>query len=67
MKRLHRSKNRSFLGVLGGFGEYWKVDQVMLRVLFVLLVILSGFFPGVVAYFIAALIMPGRKHSFSLN
>jgi len=61
-KRLYRSKtNRVFAGVLGGLGEYFDVDPVVLRLVFLALVILTGFFPGVVFYILAIFIVPSRK------
>lgn len=59
MKKLYRSKtNKVWDGVLGGFGEYFAVDPTLLRVLFVLFVICTGIFPGVIAYIIAIFIIP---------
>lgn len=61
MKHLYRSQeNKTFLGILGGLGEYWDIDPVILRVFFVVGVLLTGIVPLVVAYFIASFIMP--KH-----
>ena len=58
-KTLTRSKtNRTLTGVLGGIGEYFEVDPVLLRVVFVILTAFSGFVPGVVAYALMAVIMP---------
>lgn len=58
-KLLRRSKiNRSILGVCGGLGEYFDIDPVLLRVAWVVLSLTSGLFPGVIAYFIVALVMP---------
>lgn len=45
-------------GVLAGFGEYFDVDPTLLRVLFVVFVIVTGIFPGVIAYIIALVIVP---------
>lgn len=59
MKKLYRSgSDKVFAGVLGGFGEYFAVDSTLLRVIFVFFVLVSGFFPGVLAYLIAIVIMP---------
>jgi phage shock protein C len=62
MKRLYRSeKNKTFLGVLGGMGEYFDADPVLIRIIFIFLTIISGVIPGVLAYFICAAIMPLKK------
>jgi phage shock protein C len=58
-RKLFRSrKNRMFLGVCGGFGECYRMDPVIVRVISVLITVASGFGPGVIAYFILALIIP---------
>jgi phage shock protein C len=58
-KRLYRSKtNRIFGGVCGGLGEYLQVDPVMLRLIWVLITLVSGFFPGLIGYIIAVMIIP---------
>jgi phage shock protein C len=57
-RRLYRSrKNRLFLGVCGGLGEYFKMDPMVIRVIAVLITIASAF-SAIVAYFILALIVP---------
>jgi phage shock protein C len=60
-KRLYRSvENRVFAGICGGLGEFFKIDPVLLRLIWVLVVIFTGFVPGVIAYIIAAFIIPER-------
>lgn len=59
MKKLTRSRtNKTFLGVLGGLGEYWGVDPTMVRLGFIVLVLVTGIVPGLVGYFIAAMVIP---------
>jgi len=61
MKKLYRSKeNRVFNGVIGGIGEYYNVDPVLLRLFWTALVILTGVFPGIIAYIIAIWIVPDK-------
>lgn len=53
MKRLYRSrKNKVFMGVCGGIGEYLEIDPVIIRIIF----IFTGI--GLLAYFIIGLIIP---------
>lgn len=60
-KRLYRSKtNRIFTGICGGLGEYLDVDPTVLRLMWVLIVVFTGIFPGVVAYFISIFIIPEK-------
>lgn len=55
-KKLYKSKiDRKICGVCGGIGEYFSVDPTLIRVLFVIFA-LSG--TGILAYIIAAIIMP---------
>ena len=59
MKKLYRSRTDSKIaGVLGGVSDYLEIDSTLVRVAFVLLDIFTGFFPGIVFYIIAAIIMP---------
>lgn len=58
-KKLYRSNdNKIFLGICGGIGEYLKVDPVIIRIIFVVL-IFAGF-SGILAYIVAAFIIPKR-------
>jgi len=59
MKRLYKiEKGRKICGVCGGVAEYFAVDPVLVRVLFVLLAF-SG--AGLIAYIVAAAIMPNKS------
>ena len=60
-KRLYRSRqNRSLLGVCGGIGEYFNIDPVIVRVLWVIGALCVG--AGLIAYIICALIMPDEPY-----
>lgn len=62
MERLYRSSDQRIIaGVLGGFGEYFGVDPTILRVIFVLVTIGTGFLLGVVAYLVLWLIIPSEE------
>ena len=55
--RLRKSgRNRMVLGVAGGLAEYFRVDPVIIRALFILLTFANGI--GVLVYLVLALIMP---------
>ena len=45
------------MGVCGGIADYFDIDSTIVRLIFVFLT-LCGWFPGVAAYLIAALVMP---------
>lgn len=56
-KKLYRSKtDRVIFGVCGGLGEYFEVDSLILRILFILLTFTGG--SGIIIYIILAIIIP---------
>ncbi|HEY5639034.1 MAG TPA: PspC domain-containing protein [Dehalococcoidia bacterium] len=58
-KRLYRSVDeRKLAGVCAGIGDYLDLDPTVVRVAYLLGTIITGFFPGILIYFILALIMP---------
>lgn len=61
ISRIYRSRdNKVFAGVLGGLGEFFNVDPVLLRLGYVFIFVFTGFIPAIVAYILAVIIMP--KH-----
>ncbi|MCX5791151.1 MAG: PspC domain-containing protein [Elusimicrobia bacterium] len=61
MKHLYRSdSNKVLAGVIGGLGEYFEVDPVVLRLAFVFLLLATAVVPGVIAYLAAVFIVPRR-------
>lgn len=60
-KRLFLSeKDKKLAGVCGGLGEYFGIDSTLVRVSWILVTIFTGFFPGIIAYIAAMLVIP--KH-----
>lgn len=57
MKRLTKSYNKMICGVCAGIGEYLGIDPTVVRILWVIFSIAS-FGSGLLAYIIAAIIMP---------
>lgn len=58
MKRLYRSRTNKILGgVCGGLGNYFNVDPVLIRLLWVIFIFISVG-AGVLAYIIAWIIIP---------
>jgi phage shock protein PspC (stress-responsive transcriptional regulator) len=56
-KKLYRSKkDRVVLGVAAGLGEYFDVDPIIVRLIFVLLTIWGG--AGLLFYIVAAIVIP---------
>jgi phage shock protein C len=59
IKKLYRSRtDTKFLGVCGGLAKYLTVDSAVVRLACVVLAVLTGFIPVIVAYFIAAIVTP---------
>jgi phage shock protein PspC (stress-responsive transcriptional regulator) len=59
MKTLHRSTtNRVFGGVCAGIADYFDLDPILIRLLFVFMAVFGG--AGVIAYIIAWIIMPEK-------
>lgn len=54
---LYRSRYGMFLGVCRGLAEYFDFSVIMVRVLFVIAFIMTGFWPVGVVYLVAAAIM----------
>ncbi|SDC58979.1 phage shock protein C (PspC) family protein [Pelagirhabdus alkalitolerans] len=58
-KKLYRSNENVMLaGVLGGFSEYINVDPTIVRILYVIAMIFTAFFPLLFLYIAAAIIIP---------
>lgn len=51
MKQLVKSQtDKQISGVLAGFGDYYKVDANLLRIGYVVVTVITGFFPCLVLY-----------------
>lgn len=59
-KRLQKSENgRMICGVCAGIAEYFSIDPTLVRLAWVIFGFLGG--SGVLAYIIAAIIIPGEN------
>jgi len=57
LRKLYRSReNKILAGVCGGVGEYFQIDPVIIRLLWIVLSLVWGF--GVILYIIAIFIIP---------
>ena len=60
-KKLYRSETNSMLaGVCGGIGEYFNIDPTLVRLGWV---VFSAVGAGVLAYIVAAIIIPKQNES----
>ena len=60
-KRLYRSvRNRKIGGICGGIAESLKMDATLIRIVMLFAMVLTGFFPLIIAYIIGILIIPEK-------
>ena len=63
MKKLYKSRtDKKLCGVCGGLANYFEIDSTVVRLLWVLFTIFGG--AGILAYIIAALVMPNEPEIF---
>jgi phage shock protein C len=56
--QLHRSRtDKKIAGVCGGLGQYFNIDPLIFRIIFVVL-LLPGGLPGFIPYIILWIVMP---------
>jgi phage shock protein C len=66
MKKLYRSRENVIIsGILGGIAEYLEIDPVVVRVVFILLTCITGFFPGIIFYTVSLFIIPRDMSTIS--
>ena len=59
MKKLYKSEtDKKLCGVCGGIAEYFGIDSTVIRLIWAILILWLG--TGVLAYILAAIILPGR-------
>lgn len=62
MKKLYKNnKNKIFAGVIGGIGEYFNIDPVILRLIWISATVFTGFAPGIIAYLISVFVVPDKS------
>ena len=58
-KKCYKSAvDKKFAGVCGGIAEYFEIDSTLVRLLWIVLSLMAG--SGLLAYIIAAIVMPDR-------
>lgn len=59
MKKLYKSEtDKKLCGVCGGIAEYFGIDSTVIRLIWAILILWLG--TGILAYILAALILPDR-------
>ncbi len=62
VKKLYRNVNNAKIaGVCAGIADYFNIDPVLVRLLFILMIFWGG---GIIAYIIAWFIVPSKPHKF---
>ena len=67
MKKLYLSEDRMTAGVLAGIAEFFTVDPTLIRLGFIVFMILTGLFPGLLIYLIAWAIIPRKPRAHSTH
>ena len=63
MKRLYLSEtDKKISGVCGGIAEFFNIDSSLIRLAWVLITILTGILPGLIAYLVAAIVIPKSEN-----
>ena len=66
IRKVYRSRqNRVISGICGGLGEYFNVDPVLIRVIWVVTILAWG--AGIIAYLIAWLAIPLNPEDKKIN
>ena len=61
-KRMYRSRSdRKLMGVLGGVAGYLGLDPSLVRIVYLIVTILTGFVPGIFLYLVMALVVPKEE------
>jgi len=62
VKRLYRSEtDKKLAGICGGIGEYMDADPTIVRLIIIVLAVVTGIIPMIIAYLIAWWIVPNGK------
>ena len=60
-KKLYLSDtDKRISGVCGGIAEYFNIDPSLVRLGWLVMTVLTGLIPGIIAYFVAAIVIPKR-------
>ena len=59
MKKLYRSRDTKIVGgVLGGISEYFQIDPIIVRIVFLILLVLTKAIPVLIMYALLVIIVP---------
>ena len=61
MKRLYLTRDdKKIFGVCGGIAEYFETDPTLIRLGWIVMTIITGIVPGIIAYLVAAMVVPSH-------
>jgi phage shock protein C len=61
MRKIRRSKSKRMIaGICGGLAAYLNVDVTVIRLVYVIVSVMSGAFPGLLIYILAMFIIPSE-------
>ena len=60
-KKLTLGTNKKLSGVCAGIAEYFDFDVTIIRLAMLFFILVTGIFPGLIFYIIAAIVMPEKK------
>lgn len=64
MRKLYRCHDHHVIsGVCAGIAEYFSIDFAIVRLAFIFVTLVTGIFPGLIVYIIAALMLPLKPHA----
>lgn len=67
-KQLTRLPNDKIIfGICSGIAKYLVWDKTVVRIIFIFLFLITGFFPIAILYIIAYFIMPVDNSSYNIN
>jgi phage shock protein C len=52
------SKDKKLTGLCGGIAEYFETDSSLVRLAWIIFTVITGIVPGIIAYIIAAIVIP---------
>lgn len=62
MKRLFRTQDdRKLAGICGGVARYFSIDPTLVRLVFLVLVLVTGVFPILIGYILAIFVIPNEQ------
>lgn len=65
MKKLYLSEDKKISGLCGGIAEYLDIDASVVRLAWLLITVLTGIVPGVLAYVVGVIVVPKAPNTES--